>query len=159
MPSIFDRLSDTQAMKFIDQVGDIFKSLPKLPDSILEFIAKVVPYLALLGAILSIIAGPFLTLLGTLGSLLTLNPVLFFSTLVGVAALIAQAVLLFKAFKPLQDREMLGWIYLFWAELLAAVTGILTSLTSPASVVWNIVWTLFWLYVVFQLRPLYADKK
>lgn len=158
MPSIFDRLTDDQAMKFIDQVGDIFKSLPKLPEGIVEFIVKIIPYLALIGAVLSIIAGPFLTLLGTLGSLLTLNPLLFFSTILAVVSLIAQAVLLLKAFKPLQDRLMVGWIYLFWAELLAAVTGILSNITTPASIIWNLVWTAFWLYVVFQLRPSYSEK-
>ncbi len=156
MSSLKARLTDAEAMKIIDQVGDVFKSLPKLPEGIVEFFVKVAPYLALIGAVLSIVAGPLVGLLGSFASLITLNPLYFVMTLVSVVLMLAQAVLLFMAFKPLKDRELNGWVYLFWSEALGVVSGVLSIVNgSVSSLIFTLFWAAVWFYVLFQMRPFY----
>lgn len=157
MQAYLNRLTDAKAMKFIDQVGDIFKSLPLAPKGLIDFLVKIVPYLALLGAILSIITGPIVGLLGTLASLALISPVVLVVTLVTTVLMLVQAVLLFVAYKPLKDLEKKGWVYLFWAEVVSVIQSIVALLDSRGgSIVFAIVFTALWFYILFQMRPRYT---
>lgn len=157
MQAYLDRLTDSKATEIADKVGDVFKTLPKLPSNIVEFLVKVVPYLALIGAILSIIGGPLLALFGTLASLLTLSPLLMVWTIVSMLVLVATAILMFMAFQPLQNRDMKGWMYLFWAQVLGLAQIVLSLLGGQGgSLVVSLIVTAFWFYVLFQMRSYYG---
>lgn len=157
MATVTDRLMDKDAMSFVDKIGDVFKTLPHLPDGVVEFFVKVAPWLAIISAVLSLLAGPVIGLLGTLGSVLTLNPVLMIGTLGTAALMIINAVLMFMAFKPLQNREKKGWVLMFWAEVLglvASVIGVVFTVNG-GSVITNVIITLLSFYFLFEMRPKY----
>ncbi|MDQ3008217.1 MAG: hypothetical protein M3Q81_01325 [bacterium] len=156
MSTLTNRLTDDQALSFIAKLEDLFSSLPKLPQGLIDFLVKIAPYLALLSAILSIIAGPILGIFGTLASLLSLSPLFLVVTLVVVVVTIVSAILNFMAYKPLLNRELTGWIYLFWVEILTIVMMLLQILVGQTTLI-SLVLALFWLYVLFQMKPAYTS--
>lgn len=157
MQAYLDRLTDSKATQFADKVGDLFKTLPKLPSGFTEFLVKVAPYLALLSAILSLIGGPLLSILGTFASILTLSPMFMVWTIVTVALMVAQAILLLMAFQPLQARDMKGWMYLFWAEVIGVIQMLVNLIgNQPGSIIISLLITALWFYVLFQMRTYYG---
>lgn len=157
MQKYLARLEDAQSMKFVDQVGDLFKSLPHLPTNITEFLVKIMPYLALLGGILSLLSGPVIALGGLL-TLLTLNPLWFVLSLVSAILAVVTAILMFMAFKPLQDRQMKGWLYIFWTNIASAVLTIIQIIVGGASVV-GLVGMVIGFYILFEMRPFYGKAQ
>src|SRR5258708_13686995 len=115
---MFDMLTDKDAMTFIGKVEEPFKSLPHLPKGIVEFLVKIAPWFALLGAILSLFMGPLWGLVTVL-SLFTLNPMAALLILIAGLLTLVNAVLLFMAFTPLKNHEMKGWVYIFWSEVIS----------------------------------------
>lgn len=157
MASILDKLTNPEAMKFIDQVGDPFKTLPHLPKNITEIFVQLSPWLAILGAIFGLIGGPLVALFGTLGSVVALNPLLMIATIVSAIVIIANSILLFMAFKPLQNRETKGWIYLFWSQMLSIVNMVFSLVGGQyTSIITTIISVLIGLYVLFEMRPFFG---
>lgn len=159
MNAYLDRLTDADAVKFADKIGDVFKTLPKLSDGLLEFLVKVAPYLALVGAILSVAFGPLVGVFGTFWTVLSLNPLFLVSTLITIALMLVQAVLLFMAFNPLQNREQKGWMLLFWSVMVNVVQTIFDLGTNFAirsgSLILTVIFVGLSFYILFQLRPKY----
>jgi hypothetical protein len=156
MADYTEKLTDAQAMNFIDQVGGVFKNLPHLPKSIVDILVKITPWLALLGGVLGLIAGPLIGLLGSLGSVLALSPYLMVMTLVSAAVLIINSVLLLMAFGPLRRNEMRGWVLLFWAEMLRAVDIVLSAVQGDTgSIIGSVLGLLIGLYILFEIRGSY----
>ncbi len=152
---MFDKLTDKDAMEFIAKVEALFKDLPHLPKGIPAFLVKIAPWVALLEIILSLIAGPVIALVSVL-SLITLNPLLVISTVVMAIITLVNAVLLLKAFGPLQKQEMVGWIYLFWVNMLSIVSGVLSLFGgNPTSIFGMVLGAVIGLYVLFEMKPLY----
>jgi len=157
MQAYLDRLSDDKAMNLINKIGDIFKSFPALPSNLLDFIIKIAPYLALLSAVLTIIGGPLVGLLGTLASIATFNPLFLVWTLLTLVLMIIQAGLLFMAFSPLKEREMKGWIYLFWSEVIGLLQMVVNLLNNQSgSLLFGVFFAALWFYILFQMRPKYG---
>lgn len=94
MSDYTEKLTDSQAMGFIDQVGSVFSSLPHLPAGVVEFLVKIAPWMALLSAVLGFITGPVVDLLGSLGSLFSLSPLLLLMTLIDVAIILLTSIAL-----------------------------------------------------------------
>jgi len=157
MQAYLNRLSDKEAMGFINKVGDLYKTLPDLPKGLVEFLVKIAPYLALLSAVVILIFGPFIGLLGTLASILTLSPTYMVWVVLTVVVMLAEAALWIMAFKPLQNREMIGWIYMFWAMALGVVMGAVDLLNGNAgSLIGSVISALIGYYVLFQMKPFYG---
>lgn len=156
MADYTEKLTDAKAMGFIDQVGDVFKSLPHLPASIVEILVKLAPWLALLGGVLGLLAGPLIGVLGSLGSIMSLSPYLMFVTIVSTVVLVANSVLLLMAFSPLRQGAMRGWVFLFWAQMLSAVDIILSLLQGQTgSLVGGVIGLAIGLYILFEIRGSY----
>ncbi len=159
MADYTEKLTDAQAMSFIDQVGSVFKNLPHLPATVIEFLVKVSPWLALVGGVLGLIAGPVVGVLGSLSSVLTLSPYLMVMTLVSVALLIINSILLLMAFSPLRRHEMRGWVFLFWSEMLRAVDVILSIVQGQTnSIVGTVIGFAISLYILFEIRSSYSSS-
>jgi hypothetical protein len=160
MNGMADKLTDSEAMGFIGKVEEPFKNLPHLPKGLVEFFVKVAPWLALLSAVLSLLFGPIVAILGSLGSLLTLSPMLFIGTVGTAVVMLLNAVLLLMAFKPLQNREMKGWVFLFWSQLLSVVMAVLTLIEgSGSTIVSTLISTAIGLYVLFEMKPFYGGAQ
>lgn len=156
MADYTEKLTDAKAMGFIDQVGDVFKGLPHLPASIIEILVKIAPWLALLGGVLGLIAGPLIGILGSLGSLMTLSPYIMFVTIVTTVVTLANSILLLMAFGPLKARAMRGWVLLFWAEMLSVVDIILSLLQGQTgSIVGGVIGLAIGFYILFEIRGAY----
>jgi hypothetical protein len=158
MSGMLDKLMEKDSMKFIDQVGEVFKSLPHLPDGIVEFFVKVAPWLALLGAILTLLTGPLAALLGTFASLVTLSPLVLVGTIVTLVLSLAQVVLLFMAFNPLKNRELKGWVYLFWSEMVSVATSVVLAVAwmNFGSLIGTVIGTAIGLYILFEMKSKYG---
>lgn len=158
MQAYLERLTDRDATNFANKIGDLFKQFPKLPSNITEFIVSIAPYLALISAILSVIGGPLVGLIGTFGSLMAMSAVFMIWTIVTVVLILAQAALLFMAFSPLKARQMKGWMYLFWAEVIGTVQAVISVIGADISgLVVSIIMVIIWFYVLFQMRPYYKN--
>ncbi len=157
MPSaLLDRLQDDQAMSLVNKIQDAFKSLPRLPKGLVEFLVKVAPYLALIGGILSLVAGPVLGLLSVV-SLITLSPGLVLTTVLAAILSLANAALLLMAFGPLKNHQLKGWMLVFWSDLLGIAQTILAILLAQSSVV-SLVFAIIGLYILFEMKPMYTGK-
>ncbi len=157
---MLEQLTSKEAMDFIAKVQEPFKSLPHLPKGVVEFFVKLAPWFALLGAILGLIGGPLIGFFGALGSILGLNPTILIATVVSVVLTIANSVILFMAFTPLKNRELKGWVFIFWSEVIGIVENIVNVfLSGGAGAVGAILGILIGLYFLFEMRPFYTGKE
>jgi hypothetical protein len=163
MANFTDRLTDSQSMGFINQIGDVFKNLPHLPPAVVDILVKIAPWLALLGGVLGLISGPVLGLLGGLATIFTLNPLVMVVTLGTAIAVIAQSVLLLMAFGPLKERHTKGWVLLFWSDMLSVVVAVLGVLDgNVGGIIGSVIGIFIGLYILFEMRSSYhgaASKK
>jgi hypothetical protein len=152
---MFDKLTGQEAMDFVKKIEDPFKSLPHLPKGLVEFFVKIAPWLAIIGAVLGLVAGPLVGILGGIGSLFSLSPIFLIWTVATVVFTLLNSVLLFMAFKPLKEREMKGWMLLFWSNIIGIVEGVLGLLINQSSIVGTLLGIVIGLYILFEMKPLY----
>jgi hypothetical protein len=156
MQQMIDRLTDAKAMSFIKQIEDVFKSLPHLPQGIVDFLAMIAPWFALIGAVLNLVAGPIIGLFSVI-SLISLNPFLVLGTFLAAVLSLVTAALLFMAFTPLRNRELKGWVYIFWSNILSAVLtiyGVVFSGTGIGSLIGMVIG----FYFLFEMKRAYEGS-
>jgi hypothetical protein len=153
-------LSSKKAMKLINMLGDFFKKAPHLPKSWTKFLAKIMPWLALIGGIGSIIEGlRNLTMKGNgmgygyMRAWLDINPSYF--VLVGILSIIT-GFLLLMAFNFLKEKKEQGWIYLFWTNLTGILANLLGVIFAYQGVFGLVVGTLIGLWLVFEIKREYS---
>jgi|SRR5665811_126870 len=133
-------------------IEKLYAGLPAIPVAWRDVIVAVSPWLALIFGVLGVFGS-----LSAFGISTVLSPLVVLGGGVGTAtSLIAvsviglvTSVLMLIAFPSLLKRKMLGWKYLFWAELLGIVSSVV-SLTIT-----GVVLGLVWLYFLFQIKPAY----
>ncbi len=133
------------------------KKAPTIPTNWKEIIVKFVPYLALLGVILSIPAilalvglGTLLAPFGIVGGLAAGRPFLGFGYITSIIFLIVTLVLEIMALPGLFGRKKQGWTYSYYATLIGAVQNIITLNIGGL-----LIGTLLSLYVLFQVKEYY----
>lgn len=131
------------------------KKAPALPQDIKEVIVKLSPYLAILAAIIMV---PSIFMLFGLGSLVTvlapfggvssvgLLPNMWF----GILILIPVVVLEVMAIPGLFERKITAWRYMYWAQLITAVSSLVKFDIVGAVIVLAI-----GLYLLFQVKSFY----
>ncbi|MDO8183489.1 MAG: hypothetical protein Q7T49_00695 [bacterium] len=127
---------------------------PALPVGIKEFLVKAAPYLAIIGVIFSglglLALLPFLTGGGALG-MMGYYPAMYGSSLwLGVIFGLAIVILEIMAVPGLFKRNLTGWTYLFYAQLVALVQMLVTM-----NLVGLIIGGLIGFYLLFQVRSYY----
>lgn len=119
-----------------------FKNVPHLPESVRSWLGTNVWWIVLVGAILSAVSALFaltgvmaiVSLLGTVGasyyaaSAVSTWPIV--TGLVSIAFSVLNIILLAMAIKPLQLKQKKGWVLLFAAWLLSAVSVVISSLIT-----------------------------
>lgn len=160
-----------------ESIAKIFKDTPPLPDSSREGLAKVWPWLALIGGVLQLFAALALWRLASWADQVTdlsnqlstyyvgyaTGPSSFDKTIIylGAAMLLVQAVLLLMAFPKLQKRQRAGWDLLFIAGLLNLVYAILQIFTFQrgfGSFIFALLGSGVMFYLLFQVREKFAVK-
>jgi hypothetical protein len=107
--------------------------------------------------VLTIVFGPVLGVIGTLGSLALLSPGLAVFTVVSLVISLISAVMLLIAFKPLQNRDMYGWLLIFWVQILGLVSALFAVvINGGAGVIYNLVVALIVFYVLYEMKRTYA---
>ena len=149
-------------LRDIEKLGDEYlvrKAPYQLPHSWKQAIAKILPVLTLIVAILAIpwIFGGALFLLGIAwGSAWAIWPygslagALFPVAVVQLMVTLIIAILYFKAFDPLRKRQFTGWVYIFYACLLGFISNILDGGIIGALIVFVLS-----MYLLFQAKELY----
>lgn len=158
-----------------DSLAKIFKDLPQLPDSSKEGLAKVWPWLALIGGVLQLFAALALWRLADWADRVTdvanslsvyytgysVGPTGFEKSIIylGVAVLLVDAVILLMAFPKLQKRLRSGWNLLFLASLLNIVYAVLQIFTFQrgfGNFIFSLLGTAIGFYLLFQVREKFA---
>ena len=132
MLALTDKLTSPFAMRIVSLFGVVFGKIPHLPKKIVNLLAFLAPWLALVGIVIGVIAGPVMVLL-TLLSAVTLDVGLILNMLFSTLLVVANTVILLRAFRPLKSKEQRGWVLLFWGSVIGSisiVSGIMTILGS-----------------------------
>jgi hypothetical protein len=130
---------------------------PALPNDIKEFLAKVLPWLTLIGVIFMV---PIVLLFFGIGSVAL--PFAAYSgayygesgigylwALVLMLVSIASVALNICSLPGLFNRQLSGWNFLFYATTL----GLLVNILHLS--VFSVIWSIFVLYVVIQIKSSY----
>ncbi len=132
------------------------KKAPQLPKNVKTTLVEFMPWLALIGGILSILAGLSIFGLGTAmtGVAMFAGPTVaaeFLSVFtLSLVVLIVSGVLNLMAFGPLKAKKARGWKLLFYAELIWIVSHLLSYQFGNA-----VLGGLIGLYFLFQVREYY----
>lgn len=129
---------------------DFSDRLPALSSKTKETIISSLPYVVALIGSASLFLG-IVNLLGkTLRLLLVSRDLLDFHSIFLMTINIASGFLLLSAITYLQKHKISGWRYVLYATLL---TGSYNVISNP----YALVLTFLFFYILFQVRPSYAD--
>ena len=151
MLALTDKLTSPLAMRVVALFGFVFGKIPHLPKKIVNFLVFLAPWLALIGIIIGVIAGPVMVLL-TLLSAVTLDLALILNMLFSTLLVAANTVILLRAFRPLKNKELRGWIYLFWGSVIGSISIVSGIMTDEYSVLSGVVSILLGFVFIFQIR-------
>lgn len=156
-------LTDKSAVSFAETVGQPFLLLPRPPKFFVNFIVMIIPWLAGIIGVLSLLST--LALLPALFGLnnyitqfsgeaavsgwnfVNLVPSFIFTVLVGILYVLG--------FNPLRKRQLNGWMYLFWGNVIGVVSTLWFAVADMKIEVAAIVGMLVGLYVMFQIKREY----
>ncbi len=159
-------------------LNEVFgEKAPKLPEGGKKFLVEYIPYLALVGAIFSVInawglwnaaraASSIVNWANELsraygGSSVTTSHFTVWVWL-AIAFTLANAVLYFIAYSPLKARLKRGWEYLFYIALLGIGYAIVTLFVDGrgfGSFLGSLVGAAVGFWFLFQIRPAYLKAK
>ena len=142
----------------IEKLGDDYlvkKALRQMPASRKDFIVKVLPWLVIISAILSIpaIVGWLSVLLGRSYGGPFRGPYwasAFPIMIIQIVVAIATTILNFKAFDPLRKKQYGGRAFVFYASLISFVGNLLDG-----GVIGAIIGLLLGMYILFQIKERY----
>lgn len=143
---------------FIGSLDKFFFKLPHLPKKARLLINKVTPLLALFFGLLSTL----LILLTGFFFILTVISWNFSEILkngMSLLLIILSAMFYLKAFKPLKSNDAVGWIYLFWAQILEIIHLIMRVIDQENNILLGLVIILFNFYLLFEIGQFYIYKK
>lgn len=142
----------------IGSLDRFFIKLPHLPKRIRLLINKIVPFLALVfglvGLIATLITGFFLLL-----ALMSLDMEILWSISGSFILVLFSTLFLLKAFKPLRQGNAVGWIYLFWAQILEVINFVINSFTVESNFWLGLVSLIISFYLLFEIGQFYVYKK
>ena len=145
-------------MRFFNKPFILLK-IPHLPQKIKNFIIAIVPWLALVGGIISSMAVLLSFVLAVL-SLIALDLNLILSMTGSLLLILLNMLFLIKSFKPLRKKDATGWIYLFWANVLGLINSIINivvgDITGVSSIALTLILTLLGFYLLFEIGSDYT---
>ncbi len=125
---MFNFLSKSPFSKMKKQVKDLYKSLPDLPSSWVDFIVKVAPILTLIGGIFSLLGA--LPMFG-IGTLILPTLMIGKSTALYIMAVISiiTGFMMLSAVKPLKEKKQAAIDILFWSSVLSSIGSLMVNLS------------------------------
>lgn len=142
---------------FIGSLDKFFFKLPHLPKKARLLINKIVPFLSLIiglcNIILSLLVGFFFIL-----NIIAWNFSTFLASSLSLVLILLSALFYLKAFKPLKNNNAVGWIYLFWAQVLEVANLIMRIVNQENNILLNLVIVVFNFYLLFEIGQFYVYK-
>lgn len=143
---------------FIGSLDRFFIKLPHLPKKVRLFISKVIPFLMLafgiIGLLASLMSGFFLIL-----AIIAWDSAVLLEIIGGFILVLLDTMFLLKAFKPLREGNAVGWIYLFWAEVLEITNFVIRSINGETNILLGIATILLSFYLLFEIGQFYIYRK
>lgn len=156
-------------------LDDAFKKMPQMPENGRKGLASAMPWLALIGGVLSLLAVWYLyqavawvdqwagyanSLYNSVGYAAPVSGISAFAWL-SLALLAVQAVLFLVAFPSLRTFKKGGWNILFWAALVNVVYDVIYNLfgygyANIGQLIFSLLGAAIGLYLLFQIRPMYT---
>ncbi|HSE29751.1 MAG TPA: hypothetical protein VLA77_04170 [Candidatus Saccharimonadales bacterium] len=156
-----------------EKLNDLFTKTvtAKLPDSGKSILVKAMPWLALVGGVLSLLGAWGLFQLATFANQWT-NVANELSTSYGygvttqnvswliwvsLVVIVVEAVMLLAAFSPLKNHKKLGWDLVYWTSLINVVYAVLYIFVdfNFFSLLFSLLASAIGLYLLFQIRSYY----
>lgn len=153
---LFKRVFAGQKVVALIQLLDkFFGKLPHLPKVMRSVIVKIIPWLVLIFGLVSAVAtlSSFVFLFFSIVAW-NLNSIL--TNLGGFLLILVNTLFLLKAYKPLRQADAIGWIYLFWGQVINIGYSIFDIVTGNANVWWTIGNILIFTYLLFEIGPHYV---
>lgn len=142
----------------IGSLDKIFFKLPHLPKKFRLLINKIVPFLSLtvglLNIILSSLAGFFFIL-----NIISWNFSMILNDGLNLVLILMSALFYLKAFKPLKNNDAVGWIYLFWTQILEITNLVMRTINQENNLLLSLAIILFNFYLLFEIGQFYVYKK
>lgn len=146
----------------IMRLDEVFIKLPHLPKKFQRFISKIVPWLALIGGLLGLIT-VVLSLVLVVLSILALDFGLILGMIGSMLFVLLNTLFLMKAFKLLRQYDAVGWIYLFWANILGLINSVISVVNGEIigwqNISWTVALTILGFYVLFEIGGFYEFKR
>lgn len=158
-------------------LGEVFgEKAPKLPAGGKKFLVDYSPYLALIGAVLSVFGAWSLwdtarTVNGLVNWANDLSRTYGGTTVetshftvwvwLAIAFTLVNAVLYFLAYSPLKARLKKGWDYLFYVSLLSVVYSVINIFIDGrgfGSFLFGLIGAAIGFWLLFQIRPAYLKS-
>lgn len=142
-----------QQLPLEKEMRDLFAKFPAFPESLIDILVTLAPWLTLLGAILGIVGmlsllGLGAAYVGAIGVTAYGSTWQFYLGIIGGAI---AAVLYLMAFTPLRKQQKKGWDLLYYAFLLNLLITLLQF-----HIVSLILGFLIGGWILFQVRPKYV---
>ena len=142
----------------IQALDKFFTKLPHLPEKINLFFVKVLPIFVLLfgivGAIASFLSFAFLVL-----SLVAWDLQLILSSLSSFLLVFVNTLLLLKAFKLLKRKDAIGWIYIFWTQVMNIAYSVFDMFQGELNVYSGVASLVIFTYLLFEIGPFYTYRE
>jgi hypothetical protein len=137
-----------------DKGVSLFKDLPHLPKKWIETIVKVLPYLALIGGIFSIISALqnifiFNRTQSWIMQWAQISRTYYYVSGVFIALM---GVLYLMAFKPLKNKEYEGWLLIFLSAILSLAQSLVMLVFGWGGIFGLLVSTAISFYLVYEIR-------
>ncbi len=164
--------------KIENGLADVFKGLPKLPESSKDSLVKIWPWIALVGGILQIFAAYSLwklvhytnavidyvnqTSIYLTGKSIAPTGGEKFVVYLGIIMLLAEGVIMIMAYSPMKSRLRRGWDLVFLATLLNVVYAVVQVFTYHrgfGSFLGNLFGSAIGFYLLFQVRDRFAKSR
>lgn len=142
-----------QQLPLEKELRDLFAKFPAFPDSLIDILVTLAPWLAVLGGILGLLGllsllGLDAAFVGTLGIGAYGSSWRFYVSIIGGAL---AAVLYIMAFTPLRANKKRGWDLLYYAFLVNLAVYLITF-----QIFGLIIAFLIGGWILFQIRPKYV---
>ena len=165
--------------KLETKIGDLFKGAPSLAKSTKKSIADVWPWIVLVLGVLQLlsawalwklmdnVAQPLIDYANSLSQYYGTGETIGFSAFdktviyLAIAFLVAEAIIMLMAFKPLQAKLKRGWDLIFLSALLNVAYAVVTLFIDgrgAGTFVMQLIGSAVGFYFLFQIRELYTAK-
>lgn len=160
--------------KLESKLAAIYKGLPHLPADVRNWIAQNVWWMAIVSAILSVLGIIVVVYMAFFASALLIGygglagaavaaagGLALMPVLVSVAFMIVELIVIGMAINPLHNMQKKGWMFVFIAALVQAVSYVASFLCNfnLSSLVWNFLILAVGVYFLFEIRDHFSGKK